>query len=85
MTVKNQRELIIRDNGFGLGEMVWDTLRHTFASWSVMSGVSPKTLKEFIDPQYESQSNKYAYLAALHLQSAMDLLEAVLTPISTEA
>jgi len=50
-----------------------------------MSGVSLKTLKDFIDHEYESQTNKYAYLAVLHLQSEMDLLEAVLNPIATEA
>ena len=66
------------------GKTVWHTLRHTFASWSVMSGVSMETLKVLMGHENISQTDKYAHLAVAHLQSAMDLLDMELNSKASE-
>ncbi len=57
------------------GKVVWHTLRHTFASWAVMSGSSLTTVGELMGHEDEGQTQKYAHLAVPHLEGAMELLE----------
>lgn len=57
------------------GKVVWHTLRHTFASWAVMSGSSLTTVGELMGHEDEKQTQKYAHLAVPHLEEAMELLE----------
>ena len=63
------------DNPHEDGKVVWHTLRHTFASWAVMSGVSLITVGELRGHEDEKQTQKYAHLAVPHLEGAMELLE----------
>lgn len=66
------------------GKTVWHTLRHTYASWSVMSGMDMESLKKLMGHENISQTDKYAHLAVDHLQSAMDKLDAELNSNATE-
>jgi integrase len=55
-----------------LDDVTFHTLRHTFASWAVMRGV---TLKELLGHSSLAMTMRYAHLAPEHLRTAVSRLE----------
>jgi integrase len=58
-----------------LDDVNFHTLRHTFASWAVMRGVSLKELQELLDHSSLAMTMRYAHLALERLRSAVARLE----------
>jgi hypothetical protein len=52
-----------------------DTLRHTFASWAVMRGVTLKELQELLGHASLAMTMRCAHLAPEHLRTAVSRLE----------
>jgi integrase len=57
-------------------------LRHTFASWLVMSGVDLSTVRELMGHKDIQMTLRYAHLSPYHKQTAMETLEARFSPPS---
>ena len=58
-----------------LEDITFHTLRHTFASWAVMRGVSLKELQELLGHATLAMTMRYAHLAPEHLRTAVSRLE----------
>jgi len=58
-----------------LDDVNFHTLRHTFASWAVMRGVSLKELQELLGHSSLAMTMRYAHLALERLRSAVARLE----------
>jgi integrase len=58
-----------------LDDVNFHTLRHTFASWAVMRGVSMKELEELLGHSSLAMTMRYAHLAPERLRSAVTRLE----------
>ena len=58
-----------------LDDVNFHTLRHTFASWAVMRGVSLKELQELLGHASLAMTMRYAHLAPEHLRTAVSRLE----------
>jgi site-specific recombinase XerD len=58
-----------------LDEVNFHTLRHTFASWAIMRGVSLKELQELLGHSSLAMTMRYAHLAPERLRSAVTRLE----------
>jgi integrase len=58
-----------------LDDVNFHTLRHTFASWAVMRGVSLKELQELLGHSSLAMTMRYAHLAPERLRSAVTRLE----------
>ena len=58
-----------------LDDVNFHTLRHTFASWGVMRGVSLKELQELLGHSSVAMTMRYAHLAPERLRSAVTRLE----------
>jgi integrase len=58
-----------------LDDVNFHTLRHTFASWAVMRGVSLKELQELLGHSSLAMTMRYAHLAPERLRSAVARLE----------
>jgi len=58
-----------------LDDVNFHTLRHTFASWAVMRGVSLKELQELLGHGSLTMTMRYAHLAPERLRSAVARLE----------
>jgi integrase len=56
------------------------TLRHTFASWAVMRGVTLKELQELLGHASLTMTMRYAHLAPEHLRTAVSRLEGLASP-----
>ncbi len=50
-------------------------LRHTFASWLVMSGVDLTTIKELLGHKDIKMTLRYAHLASSHIRKAVEVLD----------
>ena len=57
-----------------LDDVNFHTLRHTFASWAVMRGVSLKELQELLGHASLAMTMRYAHLAPEHLRTAVNRL-----------
>jgi len=57
-----------------LDDVNFHTLRHTFASWAVMRGVSLKELQELLGHTSLDMTMRYAHLAPEHLRTAVNRL-----------
>jgi len=70
-----------------LDDVNFHTLRHTFASWSVMRGVTLKELQELLGHASLAMTMRYAHLAPEHLRAAVSRLEGLTTsqPASVSA
>jgi hypothetical protein len=55
--------------------VTFHTLRHTFASWAVMRGVTMKELQELLGHASMAMTMRYAHLAPEHLRTAVTRLE----------
>ena len=62
-----------------LDDVTFRTLRHTFASWAVMRGVSLKELQELLGHASLAMTMRYAHLAPERLRSAVSRLEGLAT------
>jgi len=62
-----------------LDDVNFHTLRHTFASWSVMRGVTLKELQELLGHASLAMTMRYAHLAPEHLRTAVSRLEGLTT------
>jgi integrase len=58
-----------------LDDVTFHTLRHTFASWAVMRGVTLKELQELLGHSSLAMTMRYAHLAPEHLRTAVSRLE----------
>ncbi len=58
-----------------LDDVNFHTLRHTFASWAVMRGVTLKELQELLGHSTLAMTMRYAHLAPEHLRTAVARLE----------
>jgi site-specific recombinase XerD len=58
-----------------LDDVNFHTLRHTFASWAVMRGVTLKELQELLGHASLAMTMRYAHLAPEHLRTAVTRLE----------
>jgi len=63
-----------------LDDVNFHTLRHTFASWAVMRGVSLKELQELLGHSSLAMTMRYAHLAPERLRSAVTRLEGLTRP-----
>ena len=57
-----------------LDDVNFHTLRHTFASWAVMRGVTLKELQELLGHASLAMTMRYAHLASEHLRAAVSRL-----------
>jgi integrase len=62
-----------------LDDVTFHTLRHTFASWAVMRGVTLKELQELLGHSSLAMTMRYAHLAPEHLRTAVSRLEGLTT------
>ena len=67
-----------------LDDVNYHTLRHTFASWAVMRGVSLKELQELLGHSSLAMTMRYAHLAPERLRSAVTRLEGLTSSKRTE-
>ena len=58
-----------------LDDVNFHTLRHTFASWAMMRGVSLKELQELLGHTTLAMTMRYAHLAPERLRTAVSRLE----------
>ena len=63
-----------------LDDVNFHTLRHTFASWAVMRGVTLKELQELLGHASLTMTMRYAHLAPEHLRTAVSRLEGLASP-----
>ena len=64
----------------GIADCTWHTLRQTFASHLVMSGVDLRTVQELLGHKTLAMTMRYAHLAPSHVAAAVEKLDAALAP-----
>ncbi|GHT93293.1 hypothetical protein FACS1894122_08290 [Alphaproteobacteria bacterium] len=57
-------------------KVVFHTLRHTYASWLVMSGVDLYTVQKLMWHSTIAMTERYSHLAPDHLKKAVSMFEA---------
>jgi integrase len=79
--VSNTFDRVINRLGLNTGvkdrrhKVVFHTLRHTYASWLVMSGVDLYTVQRLMGHSTISMTERYSHLAPDHLRKAVSKLE----------
>ena len=74
-------ERVVKDLGFNTGitdrrhKVVFHTLRHTYASWLVESGVDLYTVKKLMGHSTIAMTERYAHLGDSTLQSAVKVFQ----------
>jgi site-specific recombinase XerD len=74
----------VKELGFNTGitddrqKVVFHSLRHTFASWLVMSGVDLYTVQKLMGHSTMSMTERYSHLAPEHLKKAVGMFVAAL-------
>jgi integrase len=68
-----------------LDDVNFHTLRHTFASWAVMRGVSLKELQELLGHASLTMTMRYAHLAPERLRSAVSRLEGLTSQSASDS
>jgi integrase len=63
-----------------LDDVNFYTLRHTFASWAIMRGVTLKELQELLGHAALAMTMRYAHLAPEHRRTAVSRLEGLASP-----
>ena len=66
-----RREFEAARRAVRLPQVHFHDLRHTYASWLVQSGQSMKTVKDLLGHTTIAMTDRYAHLAAEHLQAAV--------------
>jgi len=90
-SISDTFERIVRDLGFNTGitdrrhKVVFHTLRHTYASWLVESGVDLYTVKKLMGHSTIAMTERYSHLGNNTLQNAVKLLEKNLKPATIPA
>jgi site-specific recombinase XerD len=59
-------------------KVVFHTLRHTYASWLVMSGVDLYTVQKLMGHSTIAMTERYSHLAPEHLRKAVNMFVAAL-------
>lgn len=59
-------------------KVVFHTLRHTYASWLVMSGVDLYTVQRLMGHSTIAMTERYSHLAPNHLKKAVSMMESCL-------
>lgn len=84
-SISDTFERVIKDLGFNTGvtdrrqKVVFHTLRHTYASWLVESGVDLYTVKKLMGHSTIAMTERYSHLGNNTLQNAVRVLEISLT------
>lgn len=80
-TVSRTFEKVVKDLGFNTGvtdprqKVVFHTLRHTYASWLVESGVDLYTVKNLLGHSTIAMTERYSHLGNNTLQNAVKVFE----------
>jgi site-specific recombinase XerD len=80
-SISDTFERVIKDLGFNTGvtdrrqKVVFHTLRHTYASWLVESGVDLYTVKNLLGHSTLSMTERYSHLGNNTLQNAVKVFE----------
>jgi site-specific recombinase XerD len=56
-------------------KVVWHSLRHTYASWLVQSGVSLYTVQKMLGHSRINMTERYSHLHQENMQDAVNVLE----------
>jgi integrase len=81
-SVSNSFDRAVKSLGFNKGindarqKVVFHTLRHTYASWLVMSGVDLYTVQKLMGHSTIAMTERYAHLAPDHLKRAVEMFVA---------
>lgn len=79
LDLKRSYRTAVKNAGLG-SDVVFHTLRHTFASHLVMAGVDIPTVSKLLGHKSLAMTMRYSHLAPNHLSKAVDTLAGALKP-----